>query len=698
MSSPNDTNKPCNQMKRSLTLVLSAVVAFCVAEAAPAQVVNFAPPGTIKKFPFYPQGGNFFQDLFPTNFVDLDTTGGILAYNGSDYTYDTHNGCDTDIDGFTAQAIGVPIFAALDGTVIAAHDGEFDMNTMFNSSPPNFVKIDHGNGQTTLYDHLKKGSVAVVVGQQVTAGQQIGLTASSGNSTAPHLHFQCELNSELYEPFSGSARQGVSGWVTQPPFRTDVYVRQFVITSQDLTSFAGPPFDTTRKGTFFTGLQTINTWFQFGNGEPIRSLTVSFLRPNGTVAFTTTSNFGSFSRNGFSSYDFNLDLDVVGTWKLQLKVNGSVLAAAPFAVVASGSTIANHAPAAVTAVFDPATPDFTGATFCRITSPTLFLDPDYDFVRYHYVWKVNGTVVRDVISAGLADAIPNNLGHAGDDLTCVVTPGDGVADGPATTVTTVVQSVQTLLNISTRLKVLAGDKVLIGGFIITGSEPKKVVLRALGPSLGGAGVSGALADPVLALHKPDGSIVTNDNWKATQENAIIASGVPPTNDLESAIVATLAPGSYTAVVSGKNGGTGIGLIEVYDLAPAAGALANISTRGFVDTGDNVLIGGFIVGGGDAGTDATVLVRAIGASLVPAGVTDALLDTTLELHDANGLILRSNDNWMDTQQAVIEATTIPPTNDKESALVETLAPGNYTAIVRGKNSTTGVALVEVYNLR
>jgi hypothetical protein len=180
--------------------------------------------------------------------------------------------------------------------------------------------------------------------------------------------------------------------------------------------------------------------------------------------------------------------------------------------------------------------------------------------------------------------------------------------------------------------------------------------------------------------------------------------MPPTNDLESAIVATLAPGNYTAILAGKNGGTGVGLVEVYDLAQAANSkLANISSRGFVDTGDNVMIGGFIVGGGTGGSTSTakVIVRALGPS-VP--VTGALGDPTLELHDGNGTTIATNDNWkindqtQQSQEADIRATTIPPTNDLESALVATLVPGNYTAIVRGKSNSTGVGLVEVYNLQ
>jgi len=249
-------------------------------------------------------------------------------------------------------------------------------------------------------------------------------------------------------------------------------------------------------------------------------------------------------------------------------------------------------------------------------------------------------------------------------------------------------------NISTRLNVGTGDNALIGGFIITGTGDKNVIVRAIGPSLGTAGVAGALADPILELHDGTGAIIaSNDNWKDTQQDEIIATTVPPTDDKESAIVRRLTPGSYTAIVRGKGNGTGVGLVEAYGLDGTA-KLANISTRGFVQAGDNVMIGGFIVL--NTGVPTSVIVRAIGPSL--AGVPNALADPTLELHDPNGALVASNDNWKDTQEAEIVATTVPPTNDKESAIVQTLNTGAYTAIVRGKNDTTGVALVEAYNLQ
>lgn len=253
-----------------------------------------------------------------------------------------------------------------------------------------------------------------------------------------------------------------------------------------------------------------------------------------------------------------------------------------------------------------------------------------------------------------------------------------------------------LLNVSTRMRVLAGDSALIGGFIVIGNAPKKVIIRAIGPSL--TGIPGVLANPVLELHGPGGfQTISNDNWADTQQAEIQATGVAPNNSLESAIVATLPPGAYTAIVRGQNDATGVGLVEAYDLETFADSrLANISTRGFIDVGENVMIGGLIAGPQN-GVSGRMLVRAIGPSL-SASVPNALLDPTLELHDGSGALVAANDDWRDTQQADIEATGIPPTNIKESAILSTLPPGGYTAIVRGVGNTTGVGLVEVYNLQ
>ncbi len=248
-----------------------------------------------------------------------------------------------------------------------------------------------------------------------------------------------------------------------------------------------------------------------------------------------------------------------------------------------------------------------------------------------------------------------------------------------------------LLNISTRLRVEAGENAMIGGFIVQGQAAKKVLIRGLGPSLP---LTGALSNPVLDLYDSSGALVaTNDDWIA-EHNTIFATALPPTSEREAAILATLLPGPYTAVVRDRDGQPGLALVEAYDLDPASSVLANISTRGKVQNGDNALIGGFIIGGEEI---TSVLVRAIGPSLSTQGITQPLADPVLELHDGYGQIVGTNDDWRATQQSEIIATGLPPADDKESAILMALHPGGYTAIVRGQASAVGVALVEVYNL-
>jgi len=254
-----------------------------------------------------------------------------------------------------------------------------------------------------------------------------------------------------------------------------------------------------------------------------------------------------------------------------------------------------------------------------------------------------------------------------------------------------------LLNISTRANARTGDNIPIAGFIITGTAPKKVLVRAIGPSLQ---LAGKLNDPTLELYQQGNStpIATNDDWKEHQAE-IAATGLPPSDDRESAIVQTLAPGAYTAVLRGKNNSTGIAVVEAFDVSgDATSLLANISTRGFVDTGDNVMIGGFIAGPANlAGT--AIVARGIGPSLKANGVASALDDTTLEVRDANGVLLGENDDFaQSTSAGDIQAVGLAPSNAAESAVMLPLVrPGNYTAVLRGKNNTTGVGLVEIYNL-
>ena len=250
-------------------------------------------------------------------------------------------------------------------------------------------------------------------------------------------------------------------------------------------------------------------------------------------------------------------------------------------------------------------------------------------------------------------------------------------------------------NISTRLPVGNGDNILIAGFQITGSGSKQLVARALGPSLAQFGLTNVLPDTTLELHDSTGAVIaTNDDWQESANAQSIPSGLRPTNQLESAISATLNRGAYTAVLRGYNNSTGIGLVEVYDTTTGNGTqLGNISTRGFVQNGDNVMIAGLVVQSGNK----PVVVRALGPSLSSFGVTNALPDPTLSLYDGNGALLIFNDDWRDNQESTISGTGLAPRNDLESAIVGTLAPGSYTAVVRGYDNATGNALVEVYGL-
>jgi hypothetical protein len=253
------------------------------------------------------------------------------------------------------------------------------------------------------------------------------------------------------------------------------------------------------------------------------------------------------------------------------------------------------------------------------------------------------------------------------------------------------------------MRVQTGDNAGIAGFIITGTAPKNVLLRGIGPSLTAFGVAGALANPTLDLRRPDGTrIRANDDWRddPAQAVAIEATGIPPQHNLEAAIIETLEPGSYTVILRGMGMAMGVGLAEVYDLNQGANSkLANLSTRAFVDTGENIVIAGFVLGGSppQAGNDKAV-VRGIGPSLTAFGVANALADPTLELRDSNGALLASNNDWRDSpaQAAELTAAGLAPTNPLESGIAITLPPGSYTALLAGRNNGTGVGVVEVYD--
>jgi hypothetical protein len=336
------------------------------------------------------------------------------------------------------------------------------------------------------------------------------------------------------------------------------------------------------------------------------------------------------------------------------------------------------------------------SSYCTVNGPVTIADPNLGPLKDN-----GGATFTHAPSSGSPAIDGGNSSGCTDDVGAFITTDQrGLHRPEGTRCDEGAFEVQlgTLANISTRLRVETGDNVLIGGFIVTGTQPKKVILLGIGPSLGAFGITDALANPTLELYAGSTLLDSNDNWvNSPNKQAIIDSGFAPSNNLESAIIATLPAnsGQYTAIVRGVGNGTGIGAVQAYDLDRSVDSkLANISTRGLVQTGDDILIAGTIVLGEQ---QRKVIVRAIGPSLPVPG---KLADPILELRDVNGTIVDMNDDWKDSpnKQAIIDST-VPPTNDKESAIVATLPSGGaqYTAVVRGVGGGTGVAVVDVFAL-
>lgn len=366
-----------------------------------------------------------------------------------------------------------------------------------------------------------------------------------------------------------------------------------------------------------------------------------------------------------------------------------------------GFIIPGHSPGGI-AVIGNYTQEATGSLVLEIGGKTFVDSFSYDVFQVAGTANLGGNLVVKTINGytpAAGDTVPGLLygSHTGnfDSISSNAQVSLGAKGAQITTNGTNPQGPRAL-NISTRLQIQSGDNALFAGFIVTGpaGSSKKVLIRGIGPSLAQFGVPGTIPDPLLELHG-SGAPVINDNWQQAPNANEIPNGFAPGHPNESVIIATLGPGNYSAILKGAHGETGVGLAEVYDLEPnSAAQLANIATRGLVQTGDNVLIGGFIIAGNEP---AKILVRAIGPSLSAFGLQGALQDTTLELHDSNGGAI-SNDNWAETDGAAIFGTTIPPSHPNEAAVLATLAPGNYTAVVRGADDTTGIAVVEAYNLQ
>ena len=392
---------------------------------------------SVPEFGFFPHGGTLWRDLFPRFHMDLDPAVGSFAdFNGTNFTYDGHRGHDSLLRSFDEQTIGVPVYAVMDGTVAATEDGHFDRHTVNGPNPVNSVLISHGDGLTTLYLHLKNGSVSVAPGQLVKAGEQIASTGSSGDSAWPHLHFQCMIDGNWFEPSAGPNRPGPSNWLNQGPVQTD-----FSVADANVSPFipAGwlPPIEHQRAGTFAFGLRQVFAVIELRNVPAmsnwrriVRDPAGAVRQDSGAVQFNNAIlNRQRMLVNGGNA----LNLNSAGTWTIEVRVNGIPCVTLPFTVVPAPAEIVNRAPYPISAVMDPITPDVDLPIFCRVEGDLIFDDPDYQVVRYRYVWKVDGAVVRDVTTAGRADCIPHGAVLGGQKLSCTVTPSDGALEGPPAT-------------------------------------------------------------------------------------------------------------------------------------------------------------------------------------------------------------------------------------------------------------------------
>ncbi|MBM4112493.1 MAG: hypothetical protein FJ253_03830 [Phycisphaerae bacterium] len=390
-------------------------------------------------YPFVPIAGNLDQDRFHSSFVDLLPGTGLFDFNCGGITYDGHLGIDTMIRSWWFQSAGVPVFAVLDGTVVYAHDGEPDQNTCVcgaglpgTQCPPgtlgNAVIIDHGQGRLGYYWHLRNGSVSVSLGEVVKTGRQIGLVASSGCSTGPHLHFESQQSGAAFEPNAGLCRPGESGWVSQEPLQLDLKKLAFGVHRSSLSGIFPPQeFPTSRQIALSDPL--IYIWVNMGNLPAASTWQFQFVRPNGSVSFT--SNVGSFANPFFRwvwswwSWNVNDMHTIAGTWTVRLFVNGAIAFEEPVEVVAAINPAFNRAPYAVTAALAPASPSVHDAIVCRISGHFPVVDPDFDLVTNRYRWRVNGVVVRDVTTGGRADMLPAGAALADQVVECEVTPSDG---------------------------------------------------------------------------------------------------------------------------------------------------------------------------------------------------------------------------------------------------------------------------------
>jgi hypothetical protein len=398
------------------------------ADAKPAVGTDSVTHGPMM-FPIYPVAGKIGEDLFIPYYVDLDPTDGIRDWNCGTATFDTHRGHDPYIRSFAEQEIGVPVFTPLDGRVIDVRDGEPDQNVVADPAlRSNYVVIEHANNQRTIYEHLRRG-IPVTAGQYVHAGTEIGMVGSSGASVAPHIHFESRYEGVAYEPFAGPCRPGVDMVRDQPlvvPGQPRILGLTF--SNESFAQHRPAPFDdATRTGTFLTGSTTIFVKADLANVRPNTTYGLRVVRPNGTamaVGQGTISSFGA--RRTTVVWEIATVLESAGDWTLEIEVDGTRLASAPFRAVTAPSQIVNRPPMPVQVRLDPV--GASEVAQCVIDGPAIIVDPDYDVVRYRYRWTLDGEVAREVTTAARTDVLARDKVTGGKSLRCEVVVSDGTLE------------------------------------------------------------------------------------------------------------------------------------------------------------------------------------------------------------------------------------------------------------------------------
>jgi murein DD-endopeptidase MepM/ murein hydrolase activator NlpD len=386
-----------------------------------------------RPFLVYPIAGTVGGDLHVPYFVDLDPFSALRDFDCGERTFAGHTGHDAYLRSFREQDIGVPVFAPLDGVVAEIHDGEPDHNTDDDpDSASNLIVIDHGDGQKTMFTHLRKGSITVQAGQVVTAGTQIALVGSSGQSVAPHLHFETQLGGRPFEPMSGPCRAGDSAFRRQPAAANAPVVLGAALSDRSFDDFRPAPWDDApRRATFAKGANRL--WFrtELGNVPAGTTYEIRVVPPAGNAFSVGRGELDGYEVHvGSFGWGMDLDLYATGMWKLALLLDDREIAALPFEVVVPGTTLENHPPHSPQVQLGPVAVLTGRPAICRVT-PMLVADPDYDVVSYGYEWRVGGVLVRSVTSAATTDVLAREHLIDGADVSCTVTARDGVASSEA---------------------------------------------------------------------------------------------------------------------------------------------------------------------------------------------------------------------------------------------------------------------------